>query len=149
MFWASEASLVITLFRSYDPELGRWLSRDPLRNAEIQEGANLYVYAGNDPVNVVDPLGLQRKKCCEPEYERWSDLTEDYNNYCVVNWPPWLYCGTLAKDKKTSVLDKDCVKRAVEKCNKLKAAKDKALKDLQACLKKPCDKCRDATPRGL
>ncbi len=38
--------------RSYDPALGRFLSRDPLRFG------NPYAYAGNDPVNLTDPTGL-------------------------------------------------------------------------------------------
>jgi len=36
---------------------------DPLENAEVSEGANLYAYVGNDPVNRIDALGL----CCEKE----------------------------------------------------------------------------------
>lgn len=43
----------------YDPTLGRWLSRDPLENAEVKEGANLYTYVANNPVNYVDPNGLK------------------------------------------------------------------------------------------
>jgi len=59
LFWANEASLYLARFRAYDPELGRWLSRDPLRNAEQREGPNLYAYVSNNPVNNIDPLGLQ------------------------------------------------------------------------------------------
>src|SRR5208337_1921287 len=58
MFWASEASLSLTHFRAYDPELGRWLSRDPLNKAEMHQGPNLYTYVGNEPVNRIDPKGL-------------------------------------------------------------------------------------------
>lgn len=65
MFWATEAELARARFRTYDPELGRWLSRDPLRRAEQQEGPNLYAYVRNNPVNATDPLGL----CCEKEFE--------------------------------------------------------------------------------
>jgi hypothetical protein len=39
----------------YDPRLGRWLTRDPIRE---EGGINLYAYCGNDPVNRHDPLGL-------------------------------------------------------------------------------------------
>jgi RHS repeat-associated protein len=59
MFWSPEANLSLTRFRAYDAGVGRWLSRDPLQNAEVLEGPNLYAYAGNDPVNRIDPLGLQ------------------------------------------------------------------------------------------
>ena len=40
MFWSPEVSLSLTRFRAYDPNLGRWLSRDPLKNAEVIEGPN-------------------------------------------------------------------------------------------------------------
>ncbi len=43
--------------RDYDPQIGRWVSKDPIRFGGHQ--ANLYVYVGNDPVNRIDPSGLQ------------------------------------------------------------------------------------------
>ena len=58
MFWSPEVNLSLTLFRAYDPEIGRWLSRDPLKGAEVTEGPNLYAYVGNNAVNHIDPLGL-------------------------------------------------------------------------------------------
>lgn len=39
----------------YDPEQGRWLSRDPIGE---DGGTNLYGYVGNNPTNWVDPFGL-------------------------------------------------------------------------------------------
>src|SRR5262249_8909524 len=50
MFWSSEANLGVTWFRAYDADLGRWLSRDPLEDAELKEGPNLYAYVRNNPV---------------------------------------------------------------------------------------------------
>jgi RHS repeat-associated protein len=58
MFYSSEAALALTRFRVYDPELGRWLSRDPLADAELSQGPNLYAYVDNGPINHTDPLGL-------------------------------------------------------------------------------------------
>jgi RHS repeat-associated protein len=58
MFWSPEASLALTHFRAYDPNLGRWLSRDPLRNAETRQGPNLYAYVQNEPVSQTDRPGL-------------------------------------------------------------------------------------------
>jgi len=41
--------------RDYDPKLGRWTAKDPIRfNGGL---TNLYGYVGNDPVNLVDPSG--------------------------------------------------------------------------------------------
>ncbi len=60
-FFDGQTALCLPMFRAYDAELGRWLLRDPLEDAEILQGPNLYVYVGNDPVNNTDPLGLKEK----------------------------------------------------------------------------------------
>ena len=41
--------------RDYDPSLGRWLQKDPILFAGGE--TSLYGYAGNDPVNFIDPKG--------------------------------------------------------------------------------------------
>lgn len=52
-------------YRFYLPELGRWLSRDPIGESG---GLNLYQFAINDPNNYLDWLGLQNI-----ELPRWDD----------------------------------------------------------------------------
>ena len=42
--------------RDYDPRVGRWTSKDPIRFDS--SGTNLYAYALNDPVNLLDLSGL-------------------------------------------------------------------------------------------
>ena len=42
-------------FRSYSPELGRWMQRDPLGYVD---GVSLYQYVGSHPTMLGDPLGL-------------------------------------------------------------------------------------------
>jgi len=56
MYQHASSGLNLTLFRAYDSDLGRWLNRDPIGE---MGGINLYDYVANDPVNKVDPLGLQ------------------------------------------------------------------------------------------
>ncbi len=51
----SRSGLNPTLFRSYNPNLSRWLNRDPV--GEIY-GPNLFDYVGNDPIRLYDPFGL-------------------------------------------------------------------------------------------
>ena len=64
-FYMNRSSgLDLTLYRAYDPEKGRWLSRDPLGeykrlNLKYPTGPNLYAYVKNDPMESIDPLGLE------------------------------------------------------------------------------------------
>ncbi|HPR93722.1 MAG TPA: RHS repeat-associated core domain-containing protein, partial [Syntrophomonadaceae bacterium] len=48
-----ESGNVYLRARYYDPETGRFISEDPIR-----DGLNWYVYCNNDPVNYFDPRGL-------------------------------------------------------------------------------------------
>jgi RHS repeat-associated protein len=53
--WHQNSGLVYYLYRYYDPNLQRWLNRDPIQEAG---GINLYGFVGNNPINFVDPYGL-------------------------------------------------------------------------------------------
>jgi RHS repeat-associated protein len=55
-FYDSDTGLVRFGARDYDPEVGRWLSKDPILFDAAQP--NLYVYVRNDPINSIDPTGL-------------------------------------------------------------------------------------------
>jgi uncharacterized protein RhaS with RHS repeats len=61
--------------RDYDPETGRWTAKDPIGFAGGD--TNLYGYVANDPVNWVDPLGLQA----------WWDGANSWTD--VPNGPGW------------------------------------------------------------
>jgi RHS repeat-associated protein len=54
----AETELVYYNFRYYNPELGRWLSRDPI---DEKGGIHLYGMVNNNPVNKWDELGLKTK----------------------------------------------------------------------------------------
>jgi RHS repeat-associated protein len=53
-FWHAQSGLNLAVFRAYDPNTGRWISRDPVG---IADGTNLYSYVKNNTLNLSDPLG--------------------------------------------------------------------------------------------
>jgi RHS repeat-associated protein len=53
--WDSTARLYHTAYRNYSPDMGRWISRDPLG---MVDGPNVYAYVVNNPISSSDPLGL-------------------------------------------------------------------------------------------
>ena len=55
-YYDAESQLHYNTFRYYDPELGRFISQDPIG---LFGGINLYQYAPN-PVEWVDPLGWKK-----------------------------------------------------------------------------------------
>ena len=52
----SKSNLDLAVYRAYDPDLGRWLNRDPIAE---HDGPNLYLYVHADPVNRIDRDGLK------------------------------------------------------------------------------------------
>jgi RHS repeat-associated protein len=87
--------------RNYNADIGRFLSEDPLgetdrsgRLAAIWAGArNLYSYAGNEPLQENDPLGLCEldKKLKKPTWEDWA--TGFPIKYFYGNWGGENYSG--------------------------------------------------------
>jgi RHS repeat-associated protein len=55
-YFDPETGLHYNYFRDYHPGVGRYMEPDPIG---LKGGINLYAYAFNNPVNVVDPKGEQ------------------------------------------------------------------------------------------
>jgi RHS repeat-associated protein len=52
--------------RYYDPEIGRFITKDPLAGEKINpQSLNSYTYCLNNPVKLIDPEGLFYKMCLE------------------------------------------------------------------------------------
>jgi RHS repeat-associated protein len=55
-YWDEETRSYYYGYRHYAPKLGCWLNKDPIGK---EGGLNEYGFAGNDPVNAIDYLGLK------------------------------------------------------------------------------------------
>jgi RHS repeat-associated protein len=93
--YGADTKLIRFGYRDYDAHTGKWTAKDPIGYAGGD--SNLYGYVLNDPVNLVDPLGL---------YDCWFD------------WAPRLgpYKCTPKKDSNTSRNEFIC-KKVEETCS--------------------------------
>lgn len=82
-YYDATSALCLTMFRAYDPELGRWPSRDPIGE---QGGINLYGYVSNNPINLWDPLGLVDQDVFNP-----NDPTRSHQS--KINTPHYDFGG--------------------------------------------------------
>jgi RHS repeat-associated protein len=80
--------------REYDPAVGRWLSKDAARWGG---GLNFYVYAANDPVDLVDMLGHSPSDPTRDPSDVPASLPDD--GVCGPPRPPKIYspCQDIAK----------------------------------------------------
>ena len=61
-YYDAETGLHYNWNRYYNPDTGRYLSPDPIG---LEGGLNLYAYVENDPVNWMDPEGLEAIVVCK------------------------------------------------------------------------------------
>ena len=85
-YYDAESGLYYYGYRYYSPELGRWLTRDPI---EEEGGDNLYAFCDNCPILLCDVLGLDELDDIEAMYrqiiakarERGADVAADNLEY--------------------------------------------------------------------
>jgi RHS repeat-associated protein len=86
-YFDDDAGLQWNLNRWYDPNVGRWLSEDPIGFAGGDP--NLYRYVGNSPGDSVDPSGLAGDECTgltmQADTRGWWQRTKDWY-YDVWNY---------------------------------------------------------------
>lgn len=57
-YYDSESGLHYNMFRTYNPEIGRYMQSDPIG---LAGGFNTYNYVGRNPLDGIDPLGLNKE----------------------------------------------------------------------------------------
>ncbi len=95
-------------YRHYDPQLGRWPSRDPI---EELGGVNLYAFVENDPVNRWDRLGLITWICvCSQDWDykylvtvTISNFRKDFEYPVTVRGEGVLYSLGFGSDKEKEI----------------------------------------------
>ena len=70
--------------RYYDPQIGRFTSRDPLSNGSTS-GSNRYAYCQNNPLRFIDPTGLQGMETFHCAYVILPDGTISYELAEIFN----------------------------------------------------------------
>lgn len=76
----SEYDLYYFGYRYYDPDTGRWLSRDPIGE---QDTFNLYLYTWNNPVTDFDLLGLYSLNDAIASLGNCTDLQGREKSRCI------------------------------------------------------------------
>ena len=74
--WDDETGLLYVRARYYDPEIGRFISEDPIG---LAGGINTFAYTSGDPVNRVDRTGLADCIYDGVATYEWDPFKEDWN----------------------------------------------------------------------
>ena len=96
-------------YRYYDASTGRFLSRDPIR-----DGDNWYAYCDNDPVNAVDPTGLDGLN--GKDIGRWAGgVITAIGAYTGISWSVNFY-----NDGEIATIEENCRKDMQEQVDNQK-----------------------------
>lgn len=82
-YFDTDTGLIHLRARFYDPGIGRFISEDPIR-----DGNNWYVYCSGDPVNRIDPSGLDSIIFVSKGMEEQADVRKGYYTdlYGTASW---------------------------------------------------------------
>jgi RHS repeat-associated protein len=118
----------------YSPAMQRFASQDPIGFAGGD--ANLYAYGSNDPIDLIDPLGLDAYLCDRPIKGFSKEYGPEYHQFICVERPGESYCfglttyngqtdfpgslfnvpGSLEPDKPNKSCKRQSTKPCVDSC---------------------------------
>jgi RHS repeat-associated protein len=108
----TEGNLSLTLNRTYDADVGRWLSEDPMG---LSDGPNLFSYVSNRAIIWTDPLGLQA--CCDQLKRRRVRLHQILDQLEARREPSGAVGGmTVCAGFTPDPLDVDFIRRTNPPC---------------------------------
>ncbi|GKS84590.1 RHS repeat-associated core domain-containing protein [Acidovorax sp. SUPP1855] len=80
----AETGLHYNRFRYYDPHLGQYITQDPI---DLNGGGNLYLYT-NQPITMIDPLGLETNIVGHPAAGPVGKLTNPNSHHLAIELKP-------------------------------------------------------------
>jgi RHS repeat-associated protein len=88
-YFHAPSGLHLALYRAYDADLGRWISRDPIGEGG---GLNLYGYVYENPINATDLLGLKDQPwpfqgCIDNDSKFPLPVVDSDNKKCEIVLP--------------------------------------------------------------
>ena len=139
--WDEEAGLYYFNARWYDPELGRFLTEDPIRDQD-----NWYVYCGNNPLSRIDQTGLYveygpggRRTEYNPETKKSTELNGRFDRTERPEPRAKIDAVAVTKGLAKGMLNGVVapVKGAVSALKHPKATYDKAVRAIESFLADP------------